>query len=491
MAEKLKTLFFAYFIILPLFLLLISCDDDSSPSQVIDEEIIDDPDGEITEPVDSSNLSETFQEAVDELNAIIHPISGSDPNLDNAELSPLDYLRDMQFVGLGEATHGTKEFFQMKHRIFKYLVENHGFKVFGFEADMGESIYLNRIINGAPGNIKDEMSDKMHFWTWHTEEVKELLEWMAQYNSGLADNEKIQYIGLDCQYFTYQPKLLKEYVTKYAPSILSKTSEILSDFEELAVLSYPQKLNYMNNLSFELFDNFRKRTETLENVLESVKNDLVNSSSKFEYKTHKRLIVNLRQALESIYSKTGRLGYISIRDKYMAENSEWIQELYDGNVKTALWAHSIHLAADPNYGDGGSMGYRLKEKFGDQYQMIAFSFNKGFFYAFGTRYRSGYATHEITSDPDEYTINYLLHYANENDFILREADISNSSALETWLSTVIPLMIIGAVYNGVTSYYYNDIHFKNYYDVMIHFETTNYAEQLSRSSLGKSPEFLY
>ncbi len=65
---------------------------------------------------------ELNQELVTELSTNIHPISGSDPNLDVAELYPMDNeFADAYFVGLGEATHGSKEFFEMKDRIFRYL----------------------------------------------------------------------------------------------------------------------------------------------------------------------------------------------------------------------------------------------------------------------------------------------------------------------------------------------------------------------------------
>ena len=68
---------------------------------------------------------------VHELDSLIHPLSGASPELNHDDLQPLSYLGSSRIVGLGEATHGTKEFFQLKHRIFKYLVENHGFKIFG------------------------------------------------------------------------------------------------------------------------------------------------------------------------------------------------------------------------------------------------------------------------------------------------------------------------------------------------------------------------
>lgn len=85
-----------------------------------------------------SELSDSVKTLISELNKCIHPVSGSDPSLNNADLAPFDIFAGTKIIGLGEASHGTKEFFQMKHRLFKYFVEKHGYKIFGFEADMGE-----------------------------------------------------------------------------------------------------------------------------------------------------------------------------------------------------------------------------------------------------------------------------------------------------------------------------------------------------------------
>ncbi len=116
----------------------------------------------------------------------------------------IDPFADKPFIALGEATHGTADFFIAKHRIFKYLVENHNFRVFAFEADFGESLFLNDAIQeGRVDDLRDLMKDKMRFWTWKTEEVLDLLEWMCTYNMDKPDEEKLQYIGIDCQYNSY------------------------------------------------------------------------------------------------------------------------------------------------------------------------------------------------------------------------------------------------------------------------------------------------
>ncbi|NOR34468.1 MAG: hypothetical protein GQ579_07290, partial [Bacteroidales bacterium] len=82
-----------------------------------------------------------------------------------------------------------------------------------FEADFGESLFLNEAIQ--EGNLEEIdvlMRSKMHFWTWKTQEVKELLEWMCHYNQGKPEEERIHYMGIDCQFNTYHPEMVMDYL---------------------------------------------------------------------------------------------------------------------------------------------------------------------------------------------------------------------------------------------------------------------------------------
>jgi erythromycin esterase len=101
---------------------------------------------------EDNGLTELQKQLVQELNQWLIPLVPSPLNLTDSELSFLDLLRDSKVVALGEATHGTREFFQMKHRIFQYLVEYCQHKAFGFEADFGESIYLNNYVTKEDGS---------------------------------------------------------------------------------------------------------------------------------------------------------------------------------------------------------------------------------------------------------------------------------------------------------------------------------------------------
>lgn len=201
-----NTSFLFLLIILPL-LLNSSCKDDE------DEIILD---------AETATL-------VESLNEELHPLSENPNTWSNDELHFLDPIADKTIIGLGEATHGTAEFFNAKHRIFKYLVENHGYKIFAFEADFGESILINEAVQaGSKSRIKHLMKN-MHFWTWKTKEVERLLEWMCDYNVGKPAEEKVHYVGVDCQYNTFHPGMVREYLMAVNAPFLNMAEDILQE----------------------------------------------------------------------------------------------------------------------------------------------------------------------------------------------------------------------------------------------------------------------
>src|SRR5205085_3617532 len=86
-----------------------------------------------------------------------------------------------RIVSLGEATHGTHEFFAMKHRVLEYLVENLGFTVFAIEAALPECDAINDYVVDGAGDASTALAGQ-HFWTWNTDEVLDMIQWMRNYN---------------------------------------------------------------------------------------------------------------------------------------------------------------------------------------------------------------------------------------------------------------------------------------------------------------------
>jgi erythromycin esterase-like protein len=117
-----------------------------------------------------------------------------DDQVDLAFLKPL--IGRAHIVALGEGTHGTSEFFRMKHRIIRYLASEMGFTVFAIEANMPEAYRVNDYVLTGRGDPR-ALLDGMYFWTWNTHEVLDTIEWMRAFNA--SGRGRIQFTGFDMQ----------------------------------------------------------------------------------------------------------------------------------------------------------------------------------------------------------------------------------------------------------------------------------------------------
>lgn len=114
-----------------------------------------------------------------------------------ADMQPLKaVVGNARIVALGEATHGSREFFQLKHRMLEFLATEMGFNIFSIEANMPEAYRLNDYVLNGTGDAKALLKG-MYFWTWNTEEVLDMIEWMREFNA--SGKGRLQFTGFDMQ----------------------------------------------------------------------------------------------------------------------------------------------------------------------------------------------------------------------------------------------------------------------------------------------------
>lgn len=121
------------------------------------------------------------EKIIDELNKNITELpSGSPPLIQDDFFNTITAWENYQVIALGEATHGTKEFCELKFRLFKFLVENKGFRVLAYEYSFKKSLAINDYILNGVGNIDTLLLGES--WIQNNIEVKKLIEWMRNYN---------------------------------------------------------------------------------------------------------------------------------------------------------------------------------------------------------------------------------------------------------------------------------------------------------------------
>lgn len=129
------------------------------------------------------------------------------------DMKPLKkVVGEARIVSLGEATHGSREFFQLKHRMVEFLATQMGFTIFTIEANMPESYKLNDYVLHGTGDPKERLRE-MYFWTWQTEEVLGMIEWMREFNR--SGKGHIEFTGFDMQTPTVAAEIVRKYVAEH------------------------------------------------------------------------------------------------------------------------------------------------------------------------------------------------------------------------------------------------------------------------------------
>ena len=150
-----------------------------------------------------------------------HPLQSAIPTENNEDLEPLKaMIGDARVVALGEATHGTSEFFTLKHRIVQFLAEEMDFTVFSIEANMPEAYRLNEYILTGEGNPRELLRDIHYLWMWNTQEVLDLVLWMREYNA--SGHGVMQFTGFDMQTPTVAMEEVRTFIKTYNPGYLAQ-----------------------------------------------------------------------------------------------------------------------------------------------------------------------------------------------------------------------------------------------------------------------------
>lgn len=315
----------------------------------------------------------------------IYPLKTYDPGANSDE--DLKILKDLigssRVVGLGETTHGSSEIFKMKHRIIKYLAGNSGFNIFSIEASMPESYKLNEYTierNGDPVNL----IKGMYFWTWRTQEVLDMVEWMKKYN---VSGKKISFTGFDMQFYAGALDEIDK-ASKNQVEIQKVIAELRTTLGEITT---ERRNSRQGNL-------LPPKSKEIQGKLASLR-DWVSGSDK-PVSEKNWLIQNIR-VIEQFLD-------VNSRDKYMAENLLWIRSQNPGS-KIVAWAHNGHIQKTDN-----RMGMYLSEALKDDYLTIGFAFHKGNYTAVGSNGLSTYEAQE--SYPGTYE--YFFNSVNVPVFIL-------------------------------------------------------------------------
>lgn len=293
-----------------------------------------------------------------------------------ADMQPLKkIIGNAHLVTLGEATHGTREFFQLKHRMLEFLVSEMGSTVFGIEGTMPEGFDVNEYVLTGKGDPVKALAG-LYFWTWDTEEVLDMIRWMRQYNADPRHYNKVKFYGFDMQSMPRAIRVVLNYLRRVDPE------QATASEKALAVLINPftsSTAQDFASLPKDKKDLISASVNSLLTRFDGQKQTYIKQTSESEWALARQHARILSQSVEMYASPNLNLMSI-IRDRSMAENIGWILKHEGQDTKMVVWAHNGHVSTRST-ANMTSMGAHLRKMFGQDMIVFGFAFNQGSFQA--------------------------------------------------------------------------------------------------------------
>ena len=284
-------------------------------------------------------------------------------------------------IGLGEAAHGTREFFRLKHRLIRYLVERQEVRLFGLEANFAETLALDRYVRYGEGDPEEALAD-VYFWTWNTEELLALVEWLRAFNDGREVGDRVRFYGFDAQFTAGPAAALDSYL---------RTADRLAELrigDDPASLDDDGRLADDEGTRVARLDAADRVVTTAGERLDIQEAAHVAATDRWTWqlaRRHLRTLARTRDHKRARHTDDSERA-IAVRDRAMAANVAWMLDYANTDMdRIVLWAHNAHVSRTEDRATDGtgapSMGYHLAERYGEEYYALGFDFAGGTFQA--------------------------------------------------------------------------------------------------------------
>ncbi|PYJ88730.1 MAG: erythromycin esterase [Verrucomicrobia bacterium] len=321
---------------------------------------------------------------------IAQPLSGGSNDYD----ALLGLIDDARFVLIGEATHGTHEFYSERATITKRLIAEKGFSILAMEADWPDSARVHRYVRGLPAvagatadtNADEALSGFRRFptWMWRNTVVVEFVEWLRGFNKNIDPKRApVGFYGMDLYSLHASIDAVLQYLDKADPEAARRARLRYSCFDHFS--RKPQEYGYATTVGAiescekavveQLVELQQKATEFLSRDGE------VAAEEFFFAEQNARLVKDAEQYYRAMFR--GRASSWNLRDRHMVETLENLVAHLNGSrqPKAIVWAHNSHLgdarATEMSHYGEVNVGQLVRERFGKDAVLIGFTTHHG------------------------------------------------------------------------------------------------------------------
>jgi erythromycin esterase-like protein len=300
----------------------------------------------------------------------------------------LEQIGDADLVLIGEASHGTEEFYRIRAELTKALIARRGFNIVAAEADWPDAYRVNRWVRHASTDrdANAALGDFTRFprWMWRNTVVVEFVDWLRRHNAPLEAGARTGFYGLDLYSLHSSVAAVLNYLDKVDPAAAARARYRYGCFEDYG--EEPQSYGYAAafNLTKSCEDDVvAQLMELRRRAADYASRDgRVAEDDYFFAEQNARLVQNAEQYYRSMFG--GRTDSWNLRDTHMQQTLEALLthgSRTSGTARAVIWAHNSHLGdARATYmGATGqlNLGQLVRERFGSRARLIGFTTHTG------------------------------------------------------------------------------------------------------------------
>jgi erythromycin esterase-like protein/predicted phosphoribosyltransferase len=424
-----------------------------------------------------------------------YPVAGSARDYDPL----IGRIGEARFALLGEASHGTHEFYYERAEITKRLITEKKFAAVAVEADWPDAYRVNRYVRGASDDVDavEALADFRRFptWMWRNTVVVEFIEWLRAYNDALPlGAEKVGFYGLDLYSLHASIKAVLRYLEKVDPEAAKQARERYSCFDHVGEDTQAYGLMTRLNLSRSCEEEvIRQLLEMQRRAADYVRRDGRLDDDLFYAQQNARLVKNAEAYYRSVFLE--EVSSWNLRDRHMAETLDALVGYLDRKVpraKIAVWEHNSHLgdARASEMGQRGeqNVGQLTREKYGSEAVLVGFTTHHGTVTAASDWGNPAERKRVRPALAGSYEA--LFHAAKRDRFLLI---LNDSDTMVQQLRVPRLERAIGVIYRPETERqsHYFQTRLPNQFDAVLHFDETRAVKPLETTQeweAGELPE---
>ncbi|HEX6315485.1 MAG TPA: erythromycin esterase family protein [Gemmatimonadaceae bacterium] len=404
---------------------------------------------------------------------------------------------DARFVLIGEASHGTHEFYRVRAAITKELIRGKGFTAVAVEADWPDAYRANRYVRGVSADLDAEQAlggfRRFPQWMWRNADVLDFVGWLRSHNDDLPDEQRVGFYGLDLYSLHSSMEAVISYLRKVDPAAAVRAARRYGCFERFG--DDPQEYGYAASLGIsescerevvaQLVELRRAATEYAGRDGQVALDDL------FYAEQNARLVANAERYYRAMFGS--RTASWNLRDQHMADTLDGLERFLTRGgrpAKVVVWAHNSHLgdARATEMGEGGELnvGQLVRQRYGEAAALVGFTTSRG----------SVTAAADWDEPAQRRTVRpalggsyeALFHDAGVENFYL---DLGVPDEARAMLDVPRLQRAIGVIYRPETermSHYFRTRLTKQF-DAVFHYDHTRAVEPLERTGLWTRGEF--